>query len=69
VLAFPGAGGVAEPESVYSENAVFFMLGDSNDEASRFQRIYDQVWSMTVDAEASIDMIRRAQAQLTTERS
>lgn len=69
VLAFPGADGVAEPESVYSENALFFMLEDSDDEVSRFQHVYDQVWDLTVGAEASVDMMRHVQAPLTIERS
>lgn len=66
VLAFAGVDGLAEPESVYTENAVFFMLGDSDDEVARFQRIYDQVWGMSMDAKASIEMLRRARARLTT---
>ncbi|OLF04360.1 hypothetical protein BLA60_41280 [Actinophytocola xinjiangensis] len=65
VLAFAGAGDTAEPEVIYTENIVSFVLQDDSDEVARFQRIYDQVWGMTVDAEASVDRMRRARAQLT----
>lgn len=66
VLAFPGAEDVAEPEVIYTENIVAFVLQDDSDEVARFQRIYDRVWGMTVDAEASVAMMRQAQANLVT---
>ena len=66
VVAFAGVDDTAEPEVVYTENIVSFVLQDDSEEVARFQRIYDRVWGMTVDAEASVEMMRRAQAQLTT---
>jgi hypothetical protein len=66
VVAFPGADDAAEPEVIYTENIVNFVLQDDSDEVARFQRIYDQVWSMTADAEASVELMRRAKARLTT---
>lgn len=66
VVAFPGAEHAAEPAVVYTENIVSFVLQDDSEEVARFQRIYHQMWGMTVGAEASVGMIRRAQAQLTT---
>jgi hypothetical protein len=66
VVAFSGVDDTAEPEFVYTENVVSFVLQDDSDEVARFQRIYDQVWGMTVDIEASVEMMRRAQAQHTT---
>lgn len=62
VLAFPGEDGAAEPEAIYTENVVSFVLQDDSDEVARFQRVYDQVWGMTVDAEASVEIMRRAKA-------
>jgi len=64
VLAFTGAGDEPEPEVIYTENVVNFVLQDDNDEVARFQRIYDQVWSMTLDPAASADIIRRAITRL-----
>lgn len=66
VLAFPVAEDTVEPEVIYTENIVSFVLQDDSDEVARFQRIYDQVWGMTVDTQASVEMMRRAQAKLTT---
>lgn len=66
VLAFPGAEDAAEPEVIYTENIVAFVLQDDSDEVARFQRIYDRVWGMTVDAEVSVAMMRQAQAKLVT---
>lgn len=63
VLAFPGAEDAAEPEVIYTKNIVAFVLQDDSDEVARFQRIYDRVWGMTVDAEASVAMMRQAQAR------
>jgi transcriptional regulator with XRE-family HTH domain len=57
VLAFPGE---AEPEVVYTENVVNFVLQDEKDEVLRFQRVYDRVWSTALDPAASADLIRRA---------
>jgi transcriptional regulator with XRE-family HTH domain len=66
VLAFPGAEDAAEPEVIYTENIVSFVLQDDSDEVARFQRIYDRVWGKAADAKASVEMMRRAQAQLMT---
>lgn len=66
VLAFPGAEDAAEPEVIYTENIVAFVLQDDSDEVARFQRIYDRVWGMTVDADTSVAMMRHAQAKLMT---
>jgi transcriptional regulator with XRE-family HTH domain len=66
VLAFPGAEDAAEPEVIYTENIVAFVLQDDSEEVTRFQRIYDRVWGMTVDAAASIEMMRQAEAKLMT---
>lgn len=66
VLAFPVADNATEPEVIYTENIVAFVLQDDSDEVARFQRIYDRVWGMTADAEASVAMMRQAQAKLMT---
>jgi transcriptional regulator with XRE-family HTH domain len=66
VLAFAGAEDVAEPEVIYTENIVSFVLQDDSNEVARFQRIYDRVWGMAVDAAESVEMLRQAQAQLMT---
>lgn len=66
VLSFSAAEDAAEPEVIYTENIVAFVLQDDSDEVARFQRIYDRVWSMTVDATVSVEMMREAQAKLTT---
>lgn len=66
LLAFAGADYAAEPESIYTENVVFFSLGDDDDDVARFQRVYDEVWAMSADAEASVEMMRGAQAKLAT---
>jgi len=66
LLAFTGVDYAAEPESIYTENVVFFSLGDDDDDVARFARVYDEVWSMTADAEASVEMMRSARAKLTT---
>lgn len=66
VLSFPGAEDIAEPEVIYTENIVSFVLQDDNDEVPRFQRIYDRLWGMTADAKASVEMMRHAHAQLMT---
>jgi transcriptional regulator with XRE-family HTH domain len=64
VLSFPGAEEAAEPEVIYTENIVSFVLQDDSDEVARYQRIYDLIWEMTVDAETTVDMIRRARGEL-----
>jgi hypothetical protein len=65
LVAFSGIhDDTAEPEVVYTENIVSFVLQDDNDEVPRYQRIYNQLWGMTEDADASIERMRRAQAQL-----
>ena len=64
--AWLGVDDMAEPEVVYTENIVSFVLQDDSEEVARFQRIYDRVWGMTVDVETSVDMIRHAQSQLMT---
>jgi transcriptional regulator with XRE-family HTH domain len=61
VLVFPGE---PEPEVVYSENVVNFVLQDEKDDVLRFQRVYDRVWSMAADPTASAGLIRRAIAKL-----
>ena len=65
MLAFPGADDTAEPEAIYTENIVAFVLQDDSDEVARFQRIYDRLWAMTAAAEISVEMMRKAQAKLT----
>ena len=64
VLSFPGAENGAEAEVVYTENVVNFVLQDGTDEVTRFLRVYDQVWGMSLDAAASVDLMRRALAKL-----
>jgi transcriptional regulator with XRE-family HTH domain len=59
VLGFPGAEGKAEPEVVYTENVVNFVLQDDKDEVDRFQHVYDRVWRMTLEPFASAELIRR----------
>ncbi|HEY1572107.1 MAG TPA: DUF5753 domain-containing protein [Pseudonocardiaceae bacterium] len=54
VLTFPGE---VEPEVVYSENVVNFVLQDENDDVLRFQRVYDRVWSMALDPATSVNLI------------
>lgn len=65
VVAFPGVD-EAEPEVIYTENVVNFVLQDIADEVARFQRIYDQVWGMTLSPTASTERIRRAITKLDT---
>lgn len=64
VLTFPGE---SEPEVVYSENVVNFVLQDEKDEVLRFQQVYDRVWSMALDPAASANLIRRAITKLADE--
>lgn len=65
VLAFPGADDVAEPEVIYTENIVSFVLQDESDEVARYQRIYDAVWGLALDAGTSVKAMRQARAKLT----
>lgn len=65
VLAFPGVDGEAEPEVIYTENVVNFVLQDDKDEVDRFQRIYDRVWRMALDPAVSADLIRHRMTELT----
>lgn len=58
VLTFPG--NEAEPEAIYTENVVNYVLQDEKDEVMRFQQVYDRVWSMALDPAASVDLIHRA---------
>jgi hypothetical protein len=64
VLAFPGAEDKAEPDAIYTENVVSFVLQDDIDEVARFQRIYDQLWKMALTPKASANLIRDAAATL-----
>ncbi|HEX5407441.1 MAG TPA: helix-turn-helix transcriptional regulator [Pseudonocardiaceae bacterium] len=64
VLAFSGNEDEAEPEVVYTENVVNFVLQDDKDEVDQFQRIYDRVWRMALDRSASADLIRRSITKL-----
>lgn len=64
VLSFPVAEEAVEPEVIYTENIVSFVLQDDTEEVARYQRIYHQLWGMAVDAEATVGMIRQAQTEL-----
>jgi transcriptional regulator with XRE-family HTH domain len=66
VVSFAGTGDAAEPEIIYTENGVAFVLQDDSDEVARYQRIYNRVWGMTADADASVAMMRQARAKLMT---
>ncbi|MET0132552.1 MAG: helix-turn-helix transcriptional regulator [Kibdelosporangium sp.] len=58
--------GTDEPEVVYTENPMFFVIQDASTEVTRAQRIYDEVWEMALGAEASIDIVRQAITRLKT---
>ncbi len=64
VLAFPGPEGEAEPEVIYTENVVNFVLQDDLEDVQRFQRIYDRVWGMTLNPDESAGLIRKAITRL-----
>jgi len=64
LLSLARSDGVIEPEAVYTENAAFFVLGDSEEALARFQRIHKQVWRMALEPDASLDMIRRTEGRL-----
>lgn len=66
VLAFPGDDDAAEPEVIYTENVVAFVLQDDIDEVARFQRIYNRMWDTAMDAESSAEIMRQAQTKLAT---
>ncbi len=63
VLAFPGIE-APEPEVIYSESIVNFVLQDESDEVARFQHVYDHVWGMALNTAKSAEMIRRAISKL-----
>ncbi|OLF19040.1 helix-turn-helix domain-containing protein [Actinophytocola xanthii] len=58
VLTLPGPGG-PQPEVVFTENPMSFILQDDHAEVDRADRIYDRVWRMSLDTESSADMIAR----------
>lgn len=64
VLAFPGPEGESEPEVIYTENVVNFVLQDDLEEVQRFQRVYDRVWGMTLGSDESAELIRKSIARL-----
>lgn len=66
VLSFPSGDDAAEPEAIYTENIVSFVLQDEISEIDRYQSIYHRLWGMSADAEATVEMIRQAQARIAT---
>jgi hypothetical protein len=64
VLAFPSDDEQPEPEVIYTENIVSFVLQDLADEVAHFARISDHLWSVALDQTASIDLIGHALAKL-----
>lgn len=66
VVSFTGVDGDPEPEAIYTENVVNFVLQDEAADVTRFQRIYDRVWDMALTPAASADLIREAMLKLDT---
>jgi hypothetical protein len=63
IMAFRAASGV-EPEAIYMENPLFFVLHDEATELDQAQRIYEGVWQAALDPAASVAMISRAITKL-----
>lgn len=64
ILAFHTGTAQIEPEAIYMENPLFFILQDEPLQLEQAQRIYDEVWDSALDTDASAAMISRALSRL-----
>lgn len=64
ILAFEIPGGSVEPEAIFIENPLFFVLQDETSELELARRIYDELWESALDSAASVAMINLAITRL-----
>lgn len=60
ILAFRTATGTIEPEAIYMESPMFYVVQDDPAKLEHARHVYEMVWDSALDTSASVAMITRA---------